>query len=58
MFDQYAGIFWLVLFAGLVFYALWRYVGAPYLRARFYRELALHRSDSGYAQLAGKHSRR
>lgn len=54
MFDQYATLFWLVLFAGLLFYALWRRLGAPYLRNRRYAQIGLQLSaDTDLSRLAG-----
>jgi hypothetical protein len=41
MFEQYAVVFWVALFAALLFYLVWRSVAAPYLVRRFYERLSL-----------------
>jgi len=38
MFEQYANYFWLALFIALVFYGFWKWIGAPFLIRKFYRE--------------------
>ncbi len=43
MFEQYAVLFWVALFAALLFYTLWRSFGAPYLVRQFYKKVALTR---------------
>ncbi len=42
MFEQYATAFWIVLFAGLVLYGLWRSILAPLQVRRFYSNNGFH----------------
>ncbi len=49
MFEQYAGYFWVALFAALVFYGLFLTISAPFLVKKFYRKLGFE--DKGKSSL-------